>query len=59
MDFFLQNDKDMILWDLKDPSFYVYLSDKLNKVWLCCVILNQSDYDNPMPIDVTFSWSFS
>ena len=57
--FFLQNDKDMIFLDLKDPSFYVYLSDKLNKVWVCCVNLNQSDSDNPMPIDVTFSWSFS
>ena len=40
----------MILLDLKDPSFYVYLSDKLNKVWVCCVMLNQSDSDNPMPI---------
>ena len=49
----------MILLDLKDPTFYVYLSDKLNKVWVCCVILNQSDSDNPLPIDVTFSWSFS
>ena len=56
---FLHNDKAMRLWDLKDPSFYAYLSHKINKVWVCCVILNQSDFDNHMPIDATFSWSFS
>ena len=55
----LHNDKDMILWDLKEPSFYVYLSDKITKVWACCVIMNQSDSDNPMPIDAIFSRSFS
>ena len=39
-------------------QFLRYLSDEINKVCICCVILNQNHSDNPMPIDVTFSWSF-
>ena len=45
----------MIRWDLEEPTFYVYVSDEINSY----VILNQSDFDNPMPINATFSRSFS
>ena len=48
----------MILWDLKDHNFYVPLSDEINKVWVCCAILNQSDSNKPMPINVMLTGIF-